>query len=114
MTPTQSKDFLNTISPSLLSATLYALISGILQMTRLRILLQPFYSYLDFVRDNWKSQQRKGKTSLDLLEQEIVSGSGISWAICRQITKTASNHSVFTGRMPFLPPNQQHQSTESK
>jgi len=22
------------------------------------------------------------------------------------------NHSVFTGRMPFLPPNQQRQSTE--
>jgi len=24
----------------------------------------------------------------------------------------ASHHSVFTGWMPFLPPNQQHQSTE--
>jgi len=24
------------------------------------------------------------------------------------------HHSVFTGRMPFLPPNQQRQSTESK
>ena len=24
------------------------------------------------------------------------------------------HHLVFTGRMPFLPPNQQHQSTESK
>jgi len=56
--------------------------------------------------------------NLDLLEQEILSGSGISWVICksaprsRQITMPASNHSVFTGRMPFLPPNQQHQSTE--
>jgi len=28
----------------------------------------------------WVSQQQKGKTNLDLLEQEIVSGSGISWA----------------------------------
>jgi len=26
------------------------------------------------------SQHRKGKTSLDLLEQVILSGSGISWA----------------------------------
>ena len=32
-----------------------------------------------------------------------MSGSGISWAVCRQ---------CFTGRMPFLPPNQQRQSTE--
>ena len=42
----------------------------------------------------------------------------ISWAICkpeprsRQITTTAPHHSVFTGRMPFLPPNQQRQSTK--
>ena len=44
--------------------------------------------------------------------------SGISWAICksaprsRQITMPAPHRSVFTGRMPFLPPNQQRQSTE--
>jgi len=53
-----------------------------------------------------------------LLKQETVSGSGISWAICksaprsRQITTPAPHHSVFTGRMPFLPPNQHRQSTE--
>jgi len=47
------------------------------------------------------SQHQKGKTNLDLLEQEIASGSGISWAICKstpcpgQITTPASNHSVF-------------------
>ena len=53
-----------------------------------------------------------------LLKQETVSGSGISWAICksaprsRQITTSAPHHSVSTGRMPFLPPNRQCQSTE--
>ena len=47
-----------------------------------------------------------------------MGGSGISWAICksapccRQITTPAPHHSVFTGQMPFLPPNQQRQSTE--
>ena len=47
-----------------------------------------------------------------------MSGSGISWAICnsapcyRQITTPEPHHSVFTGRMPFLPPNQQRQSTD--
>jgi len=56
-------------------------------------------------------------TNLDLLEQE-VSGSGISWVMCksapltRQITMPESYHSVFTGWMPFLLPNQQRQSTE--
>ena len=55
-----------------------------------------------------------------LLKQETVSGSGISWARCksapcsRQITTPTLHHSVFTGRMPFLPPNQQRQSTEGK
>ena len=29
-----------------------------------------------------KGKTRNGKTNLDLLEQEIVSGSGICWAIC--------------------------------
>jgi len=53
-----------------------------------------------------------------LLKQETVSGSGISWARCksapcsRQTTTPAPHYSVFTGRMPFLPPNQQRQSTE--
>jgi len=51
-----------------------------------------------------------------LLKQETVSGSGISWAIyksaprSRQITTPAPQ--FFTGGMPFLPPNQQRQSTE--
>jgi len=30
-----------------------------------------------------KGETRKGKTNMDLLEQEIVSGSGICWAICK-------------------------------
>ena len=53
-----------------------------------------------------------------LLKQETVSGNGISWVICksaprsRQITTPAPHHSVFAGRMPFLSPNQQRQSTE--
>ena len=53
-----------------------------------------------------------------LLEQETVSGSGISWAICksaprsRQITTPVPHTQFFTGRVPFLPPNQQRQSTD--
>jgi len=56
------------------------------------------------------SQYQKGKTNLDLLKQVTVSGSGITWAICksaprsRQITTPACRHSVFTGRMPFCRP----------
>ena len=49
-------------------------------------------------------------------------GSGISWNICkqskqsaphsRQITTPTPHHSIFTGQMLFLMPNQQRQSTE--
>jgi len=57
------------------------------------------------------SRHQKGKTNLDLLEQEIVSGSGTSWAICKsaprpkQITMPASHHSVFYG-LDALPATQ--------
>ena len=63
---------------------------------------------------------RKVKPIWILLKQETVSGSGISWAICksaprsRQITMLAPHRSVFfTGRMPFLPPNQRCQSMKA-
>ena len=61
---------------------------------------------------------RKVKPIWILLKQETVSGSGISWTICksaprsRQTTTPAPHQCFFTGRMPFLPPNQQRQSTE--
>jgi len=47
-----------------------------------------------------------------------VSGSGISWAIwksapcTRQIPRQHPTTQFFAGQMPFLPPNQQRQSTE--
>jgi len=64
-----------------------------------------------------KGKTRKVKTNLDLLQQEIVSGSGICWAICKSAPHPSQpcqhpTTQFFTGRMPFLPPNQQRQSTE--
>ena len=46
-----------------------------------------------------------------------MSGSVICWAICKSAPhprqpRQHPHHSVFTGRMPFLPPNQQRQRTE--
>jgi len=46
-----------------------------------------------------------------------VGGSGICWAICKSAphSRQPRQHPTtqfFTGRMPFLSPNQQHQSTE--
>ena len=61
---------------------------------------------------------KKIKTIWILLKQGTVSGSGINWAICKsaprsiQITTPAHHHSVFYRPDAFLPPNQQHQSTE--
>ena len=60
---------------------------------------------------------RKVEPICSLLKQETVSGSGISWAICksaphsRLITTPATHHSNFSGQMPFLPPNQHRQRT---
>jgi len=54
-----------------------------------------------------------------LLKQETVSGSGISWAVCksaprsRQITMLAPHHSVFY-RPDALCAAQQRKSTEGK
>jgi len=47
------------------------------------------------------SWYQKGKTNLDFTEEETVSGSGISWAICKsapcskQTTMPAPHHSLF-------------------
>ena len=65
-----------------------------------------------------KGKTKKVKTNLDLLEQEIVSGSGI-WAICKSAPhpRQPRQHPTtqfFTGRMPFLTPNQQRRSTKGK
>jgi len=64
------------------------------------------------------SRYQKDKTNLDFAEARDSECLGISWAICnsasrsRQTNMPASHHSIFAGRMPFLPPNQQRQSTE--
>ena len=50
----------------------------------------------------------------------FLDGSGISWTICkqsaphsRQMTTPTPHHSIFTGWMLFLMPNQQCRSTAS-
>ena len=71
-----------------------------------------------FSRTTRVGRYQKGKTNLDFTEARDSSGGGISWAYASlhlapdRITTPAPHHSVFTGRMPFLPPNQQRQSTE--
>jgi len=75
-----------------------------------------------FSRTTRVSRYQKGKTIWILLKQETVIGSGISWAICKSATRSRETTmpaphqliSFFTGWMPFLPPNQQCQSTEGK
>ena len=72
----------------------------------------------------WVSWYQKDKTSLDLNEARdsgVLGCSGISWTICkqsaphyRQIITSTPHHSISIGRMLFLTPNQQCQSTEGK
>jgi len=81
------------------------------------LLLHPFNGL--FSSTTWVSRHQKGKPFSILLEQEMT---GWQWhqldicklfaPCCRQITTPAPHHSVFTGRMSFLPPNQQCRSTD--
>jgi len=66
------------------------------------------------------SQYQKGKTNLDFTE---AGDSERQWhqldrmQVCTSLQRdnhAGTPHSVFTGRMPILPPNQQRQSTEGK
>ena len=80
-------------------------------------ILQPFNGL--FSRTTWVSRYQKGKTNLDFTG---ASDSEWQWhqlghmQVCTSLQ--TDNHantpplSFFTGRMPFLPPNQQRQSTE--
>ena len=63
------------------------------------------------------SQYQKGKTNLDFTEAR---DSEWQWHQLGHMQVQTENHasspplSFFTGRMPFLSPNQQRQSTEGK
>ena len=75
-----------------------------------------------FSRTTWVGRYQKDKPFWILLKQGKM---GWQWQqlnhmqiICTSLqtdnhASTSSLH-IFTGRMPFLPPNQQHQSTEGK
>ena len=75
-----------------------------------------------FSNTTWVSRYQKGKTSLDFNEAR---GDGVSGqqrhqrTRCKQsasrswqLTTPTSHHSIFTGRMLFLTPNQQCQTNE--
>jgi len=69
-----------------------------------------------FSRTTWVSWYHKGKISVDLSETRDDGALGCKQCAprSRQITTSTpqKNHSIFTGRMLFLTPNQQCQSTE--
>jgi len=77
----------------------------------------PFNGF--YPRTTWVRRQQKGQPFWILLEQEMM---GWQWhqldnmqIICTSLqteTTPVPYHSVFTGQMAFLPPNQQRQSTE--
>jgi len=63
-------------------------------------------------------RHQKGKINLDLLEREIVAvASAVPYANLQLDTDTQPHQhpttQFFTGRMPFLPPNQQDHITEA-
>ena len=108
----------NTLSIVVSGRTLNSLVSPLHTHTQHnRLLLFWNMSGTTRVSRYQNGKTRKVKTNQDLLEQEIVSGSGISWTICKSAPhpRQPRQHPTtqfFTGRMPFLLPNQQRQSTE--
>jgi len=52
-----------------------------------------------------EKQNHTGKTNLDLLEQEIVSGSGISWAICKSTSRPRLNNHAASHQSVFYRPD---------
>jgi len=82
---------------------------------QLLLLLHPFNGL--FSRTTWVvSQHQKGKPFWILLQQKMMRW---QWhqldhmqIICTSLQTDNLTTQVFTGRMPFLPPNQQRQSTE--
>jgi len=63
-------------------------------------------------RTTWVSWHQKGKPFWILLKQEMMGGSGISWPYASHLHHTQTDNHASTGRMLFLMPNQQCQSTE--
>ena len=90
-------------------------------LLQLLLLLYPFNGL--FSGTTWVSRYQKGKTSIDLNKARGDGVLGWQWhqldhmqTICTSL-QTGNNTntsplSFLTGRMPFLPPNQQRQSTE--
>jgi len=86
----------------------------------LLLLLHPFNGL--FSKTTWVRRYQKSKSILHLNQARddgVLGCSGISWTICkqsaprsRQITMPTPHHSIFTGRMLFLMPNQQCHNTE--
>ena len=70
------------------------------------------------VRD-YPGEQVPGQTMLDFAEADMMGWQCISWTICKLFALRSRRQprqyfisQIFTGRMPFLTPNQQRQSTE--
>jgi len=66
------------------------------------------------------SRYQNGKTNLDFTEEQTVSGSGISWAICksaprsRQITTPATHHSFLQAGCPSCRPSNSVKALKAK
>jgi len=71
-------------------------------------------------RSTQVSHYQKGKTNLDFTEARDIEWQWYQLGrmqVCTSLQTDKRQHPTtqfFTGRMPFLPPNQQRQSTEGK
>ena len=61
-----------------------------------------YYNHWTVSETTRVSRYQEGKTNLDLLNQEIVSGSGISWAICKSTPRPRQNNHASIQPLRFL------------
>jgi len=95
--------------------SMLACIRGALYMYTVLLLFNRLFS-----RTAWVSWHQKGKPFCILMKEEMMGWQWHCWTICksfaprfRQMTMPVPHCSVFTGRMLFLPLNQQCQNTEA-
>jgi len=100
--------------PSYIGRVCRSVNNPVYNVGRVLLLLLHLFNGL-FSRTTLVGRHQKGKPFWIYWSKRWWGGSGISWTICkpfapscRQMTMSVAHHSVFAGRMPFLPPISAH------
>ena len=91
---TCSTVFFHNLSPSFLWSTSWPGTLHFILHTFLHTTAVQSFSHWYWVSRYQNGKNQEGKTNLGLLEQEIVSGIGICWAICKSVPQTGNDANI--------------------